>query len=246
MIIPRASMRASLGALALLLAVFGCDRPHDGGMPARKAGLSANPAPCAAQSDSMSAPQNRAPARKVKSIPPDAGPPQASKLRGFRCTQQLNPSKAPRGPLSLRFAPTSPNDFTIHIEFHCQFNCRGSGGTCDYSADLRAENGVLRDAIPGMPVRCTQSAEEPLAVDCGSLIRSDVETVMTVRYTSRLVRFTLPPMLDQGIPDQPPGDSSSSCLPFVNSDRTDNSPTGKYIDLNHLLRFPPEACELDP
>src|SRR5688572_11256041 len=201
MVILRASVRASIGALALFLAVFGCGRRHDGGAPAQKAGQSENPAPCASQSGAMSAPQNRAPASKVKSAPPTAGAPQESKLRGFRCTHQLNPNKAPRGPLSLRFSPTSPNDFTIHVEFHCQFNCRGSSGSCDYSADLRAENGVLRDAVPGMPVRCTQSAEEPLAVDCGPLIGSDVETVVTARYTSRLVRFTLPPIVDQGIPD---------------------------------------------
>jgi len=235
-----------MGALALFLAAFGCGRRHDGGVPTQKAGQSENPVPCASQSDAVSAPQNWVPAGKVKSAPPSAGPPQASKLRGFRCMQQLKPSKAPNGPLSVRFAPASPNDFTIHIEFHCQFNCRGTGRTCDYSADLRAENGVLRDPFPRIPVRCTQSAEEPLAIDCGSLIRSDVETVTAARYTSRLVRFALPPMLDQGIPDQPPGASSSSCLPFVNHDRTDSSPTGKYVDLNHLLRFPPEACELDP
>ena len=244
-VIPRASVRASIGALALFLAVSGCGRAHDGGVPVQKAGQSENPAPCGSQSDARSAPQNRVPASEVKSAPPSAGPPQASKLRGFRCTQELTPSKAPRGPLSLRFAPTSPNDFTIHVEFHCQFNCRGSG-TCDYSGDLRAESGVLRDPIPGIPVRCTQSAEEPLAVDCGSLIRSDVETVVTARYSSRLVRFTLPPMLDPGSPDQPAGDSSHSCLPFVNYASAHSSPAGRFIDLNHLLRFAPEACEFDP
>lgn len=235
MLLPRPSVRASIGTLALFFAVFGCGRQHDGGVPAR-----------ASQSDAMSASSTRAPASEVQSATPDAGPPRAPKLRGFRCMQQLNPNKAPRGPLSLRFAPTSPTDFTIHVEFHCQFNCRGSSPTCDYSADLRAEKGVLRDAVPGMPVRCTQSAEEPLAVDCGPLVGSDVETVVTARYTSRLVRFTLPPIVDQGIPDQPPGDAFNGCLPFVNYERTDSSPAGKSINLNHLLRFAPEACELDP
>ena len=244
MLIPRASIRVSIGALALFLAVFGCGRRHDGGVPAEKAGQSQNPAPCASQSDTRSAPQNRAPASAVKSAVTDAGPPQASKLRGFRCTRELNPNKAPRGPLSLHFAPTSPTDFTIHVEFHCQFNCQGAGSTCNYSADLRAEHGVLRDALPGMPVRCTQSAEEPLAVDCGPLIGSDVETVVTARYTSRLVRFTLPPNLDEGPPDQTPGDASYGCLPFY--ERPDSAPGDKSINLNYLLRFSPDACELDP
>jgi len=82
-----------------------------------------------------------------------------------------------RGPLTLHFALTSPTDFTIHVEFHCQLNCRDSWGTCDYAADLRAERGVLLDAMPGLPARCRQSPEEPLAVDCGPHIGSDVETI---------------------------------------------------------------------
>jgi hypothetical protein len=96
-----------------------------------------------------------------------------------------------------------------------------------------------------MPVRCTQSPVELLAVDCGVFIGSDVETVVKARSTSRLVRFTLPSNFDQGIPDQPPNDDSYGCLPFVNYERTDGSPTRKYINLNYL-QFSPEACELDP
>jgi|SRR6187549_2443943 len=92
---------------------------------------------------------------------------------------------------------------------------------------------------------CTQSPEEPLAVDCGPHIGSDVETIVRARSTSRLVRFTLPPFFDQGIPDQPPGDATYGCLPFVNYERTDGAPTRKSINLNYL-QFLPEECEFDP
>jgi hypothetical protein len=238
-------VRASIGALALPLAVFGCSRRHDGGAPAGTARQLEDPSLRALQGDAASSLRTQPTANEVTSTAPDAGPPPASKLRGFRCTRPLLAGKAPQGPLTLHFAPISATDFTIHLEFHCQFNCRPSWGTCDYSADLRAEHGVLRDAFPGIPVRCTQSPEELLAVDCGFFIGSDVETVVKARSISRLVRFTLPPNFDQGIPDQPPSDTSYGCLPFVNYERTDGSPTRKSINLNYL-QFSPEACELDP
>jgi hypothetical protein len=96
-----------------------------------------------------------------------------------------------------------------------------------------------------MPVRCTQSPVEIFAVDCNVFVGSQVETVVKAQSTSRLVRFTLPPNFDQGIPDQPPNDGSYGCLPFVNYERTDGSPTRKSINPNYLL-FAPEACVLDP
>lgn len=239
------SVRTSIAALLLLLAIFGCDRRHDGGTSARTARQSEAPSPSSLHGDAAAAPRTQPTASGVTSAASDAIPPLASKLRGFRCTQRLLTGKAPQGLLTLHFAPKSPTDFTIHLEFHCQVNCRRSWGTCDYSADLRAEHGVLRDALPGVSVRCTQSPEELMAVDCGPFIASDVETVVKARSTSRLVRFTLPPTFDQGIPDQPPNDATYGCLPFVNYERTDGSPTRKSINLNYL-RFPPEACELDP
>jgi hypothetical protein len=179
----------------------------------------------------------------VSSAAPDAEPPPAPKLRGFRCTRALLAGKAPQGPLTVHFAPVSATDFALHLEFHCEFNCRGSKQACNYSADLRAEHGVLRDAFPGMPARCVQSPDEPLAVDCGVLVGSDVETVVKARSTTRLVRFTLPPNFDRGIPDQSP--DAAGCLPFVNYETTDGSPAQKSINLNYL-QFSPEACELDP
>lgn len=235
--------RGSLGALAVVLAAFGCTRVRDGGAPAP---ASHQPGSSATGAQRDSAPASEAPpiANGAAAARDFIGPP--VKLRGFRCTRPPHPTKSPEGPLTLHFVATSPTDFTFHLEFHCLFNCRPCSSGCDYSADLRAEGGVLRDGFPGLHVRCTQSPEEPFAVSCGPLIGSDVEIVVTAQSTSRLVRFTLPPTFDLGIPDLPSdGGASCACLPFVKYDRTEGAPTRKSIDLNYL-QFPPEACKLDP
>lgn len=173
-----------------------------------------------------------------------AGTTRPAKLRGFRCTQPVQPGKSPRGPLAVHFAPTSPDDFTLRVEYNCTVNCAHGSGPCDYSTELRADHGKLRDGRAEPSVHCTQSSEEPFAVACGGGIGSEVEIVVKAESKSRSVRFRLPNVYEQAIPEPPPS-SRQACVPFVRYDRTEGGPTWKSINLDYLS-FQEQDCQFDP
>ena len=222
-------LAALTGAVAVPAA---CDRTPRGG-PA--------PAPCEAASDAR-AQAAPAPAPVVAASAVDAAVP--ARMRGVRCERYLGAGKAPQGPLTVHFRPTSPTDFTYHVEFNCRFNCRPDYGPCHYAADLRAEHGVYQGAMRGLNVQCTQSTVDGFAFDCGYFLNSSVVTVVKARAVTRTVHFEVASALNQSIPDQKPGDESYGCLPFVLYDKSDGH-TRKSLDSNYFT-FAPEQCSLEP
>jgi hypothetical protein len=144
----------------------------------------------------------------------------------------------------VHFAPTSPTDFTVHVDYHCTMNCAHGWGPCYYSNELRAQHSQLRASSAGSSVHCTQSSEEPFAVDCGGGIGSEVEIVVKARSKSRFIRFRLPPVYEQATPE-PPLNSSRACVPFVRYLRTKGGPTWKSINLDYLS-FQEQNCQFDP
>jgi hypothetical protein len=146
--------------------------------------------------------------------------------------------------LSAQFRFASATEFTLHLEFHCETNCGHDWGTCDYAEDLRGENGVLKNAFPGLPFSCSQSAIDGFAVACSSLIGSDVQTVVKAQAVSHLVRFQVPFTFTQGIPDLPPGTPASGCLPFVSYEPAADLTSRKFIN-NRYFEFAKQDCRFD-
>jgi hypothetical protein len=170
--------------------------------------------------------------------------PALAALRGFECARRLGPGKGPDGVLRARFRFKSAADFTLHIEFHCEANCPSYSGTCDYAEDLRGENGVLKNAFPGLEFRCTQSSVDAFAVECGPLLGSDVQTVVTAHSVSHRVRLQIPFTFTQGIPDWSLGEQRMGCLPFVSYDLSSKSAPRKFIN-NDYFDFEKADCTLD-
>src|SRR5882724_958273 len=120
-----------------------------------------------------------------------------AQLRGFQCTRKLNAGKAPQGQLRAHFLFASADDVTLHLDFHCELNCRRDWGTCDYTADLRGEHGAFKDTFPGAKFRCYQSPVNGFAVECGSLLGSVAQTDVTASSVLHSVRFQAPFTFDQ-------------------------------------------------
>ena len=216
----------------LVAAAAACDRTPHGGL-AR--------APRDAASDTRA---QDAPASSPVVISPDRDAAATSRMRGIWCGRYLDAGKAPQGPLTVQFRPTSPTDFTYHIEFHCQRNCGPDDGPCDYSADIRAEHGSYQGALRGLKVQCSQSTVDGFAFDCGPLLNSSVVTVAKARSVTRTVHFeVMTAVVSESIPDQK-RENPSGCLPFVVYARRGGH-TDKSLN-NNYFTFAPEQCRLDP
>jgi hypothetical protein len=225
----------SLASLIVLATALGaCDRRPRGDQAL---------APIAPRFDAQSGDASRAPT--AADTAPQAFPAARAPLRGFQCTRRLDPPKMPQGPLTVRFRPNGATDFTYHVEFHCNFNCRPEHGPCDYAADIRTRDGVLQGKnVPPARVGCLQSSVDPLAFDCAGFLSSDVETVVSARGVNRYVRFHVLPFFNEQIPDQKRGDREIGCLPFVAYDKRDDGSISKHL-ISSYFTFKPEECRLD-
>jgi hypothetical protein len=222
-----------LASLTLIVpALFACNRAPEGG---------AHPAPPAPALDAQ--PGDAAATFVEAAVPPAAGPAHPSPMRGFRCSRVYAATKSPQGALTVQLRARSAADFTYHIAYHCEFNCRPQSGPCDYAADIRMKNGELQGSMPRVRVMCVQSTVNPLAVDCGPYLNSTVGTVISGRDVTHSVSFRVWPMFADGIPD-PPTDHSFGCLPFVLYDKkADGSPIKHLYD--GAFAFKPEECRVD-